>query len=228
MPTSILTSSQRKAFGRFSKSPTSAELERYFHLDEIDTTLTRQMRGMANKFGFALLLCSSRFTGRFPLRLDDIPDEVVTYLADQLRVRSPENLNGYFDPSGPTYKRHTALIRSQFGYRDFQNSPDAVFALSRKLYTFCWVGDDKPGHLIEWARVWLIENKILLPGATTLERLVGRIRDRVRRRLWLHLVKGLSVEQRTQINALFSNDADDILAMMQMTSAILISCAQAP
>ena len=55
---------------------------------------------------------------------------------------------------------------------------------------------------------WLIASKVLLPGVSTLERLVGRIRERARLRLWQRLVEGLSDAQRTQIEALFDNDGE--------------------
>ncbi len=208
MPTSFLTPDQREAFGSFTRPPSSEELARYFHLDGIDQATIRQMRGAANRLGFATLLSTVRFTGSFPVRRADIPDEVITYLADQLGGSASENLGGYFNSSAPTYKRHTALIRARFGYRDFHHAPDAVLGLTRRLYAFCWAGDDKPGRLIGWACAWLISNQILLPGATTLERLTGRVRDRARQRLWRRLADGLTAEQRVQIKALFNQDAE--------------------
>src|SRR3546814_11143030 len=46
---------------------------------------------------------------------------------------------------------------------------------------------------------------VLLPGVTVVERLVGRIRDRARTRLWRHLVASLSDDQRARIAALFDD-----------------------
>ena len=75
--------------------------------------------------------------------------------------------------------------------------------MTRWLYALCWSGDDRPGPLIDRAAAWLIANKVLLPGVTVLERLVGRIRDRARTRLWRHLVASLSDDQRVRIAGLF-------------------------
>ena len=210
MPTSFLTREQRATFGFASKSITASALSRYFHLDGLDLTTTFQMRGPVNRLGFALLLCCVRFVGKFPLCLDDIPDGVIAHLAEQLDGSVPSDLHGYFIPTAPTYKRHTALIRARFGYRDFHNASDIVFSLMRRLYAFCWTGEDKPGWLFDWACAWLIESKALLPGATTLERLIGRVRDRAQQRLWFRLVGGLTDEQRQKIKRLFNPNAERI------------------
>lgn len=208
MPTSFLTRDQRETFGRFASPPSPEELARYFHLDGTGLATVRQMRGAANRLGFATLLGCVKFTGAFPIRRSDIPEDVIAYLANQLSGSVPENLAGYFDSSAPTYKRHTALIRARFGYRDFHRAPGAVLGVSRRLYAFCWAGDDKPVRLIEWACAWLISNKILLPGVTTLERLVGRVRERAQLRLWRRLADGLTAGQQAQIEALFDRDTE--------------------
>lgn len=54
----------------------------------------------------------------------------------------------------------------------------------RRLYGFCWSGEDKLVRLIEWACNCLI----MLPEANTLDRLVGRIRELTQQRLWQSLV----------------------------------------
>src|SRR5271157_5715699 len=82
-------------------------------------------------------------------------------------------------------------------------NPVARFRLTRWLYALCWSGDDRPGPLIDRAAAWLIANKVLLPGVTVVERLVGRIRDRAMTRLWRHLVASLSDDQRARIAGMF-------------------------
>jgi len=58
--------------------------------------------------------------------------------------------------------------------------------------------------LVRAAADWLIDHNVLLPGVSTLERLVGRIRERVQMRLWSRRVSGLTPAQRTQIAGLFA------------------------
>jgi hypothetical protein len=49
---------------------------------------------------------------------------------------------------------------------------------------------------------WLITHKVLLPGATVLERQVARIRHRAHERVWALLTQSLSAETTAKLEAL--------------------------
>jgi len=51
---------------------------------------------------------------------------------------------------------------------------------------------------------WLLAHKVLLPGHTTLERFVARLRNRVENRLWKLLGRGITDEQRTRLEELLT------------------------
>jgi hypothetical protein len=85
-----------------------------------------------------------------------------------------------------TQREHTLEIRRRFGYLDF-NEPRGVFALMRFLYAREWVSAERPGILFDLAITWLVDHHVVLPGITTLEWLVSRIRERVALRVWQHL-----------------------------------------
>lgn len=199
MPTRHLSEAQRQSFARFGGDPSPEQLARYFHLDGADQEIIADLRGAHNRLGFATMLTSARFLGVFPGIADGIPESVLATVRDQLGLETGMTLDGYFE--GRSRVRHLALIRSRFGFTDFGNNASARFRLTRWLYVLCWSGDDHPGPLIERAAAWLIANKVLLPGITILERMVGRIRDRARTRLWRHLVASLSQAQRVRIPA---------------------------
>lgn len=179
MPTRFLSDAQRARYGRFDGAPSRAQIARYFHLDATDQEIIDQLRGSHNRLGFALQLGIARFLGVLPTRLDDVPSVVVETVAAQLELTTVPSLTAY--AFGRPKKRHAALIRKAYGFRELADDASARFRLTRWLYTLCWSGDDRPSLLIDRATAWMLAHKILLPGISTLERLVARIRDRAHR-----------------------------------------------
>lgn len=176
MPTRHLSEAQRRQYGRFPASLAPDQLARYFHLDTADREIIAQLRGAHNRLGFAIQLGSVRFLGTFPETFADIPHSVIQDVARQLD-EAPSMAAGFYQ-GGRQRWRHMALIVERYGYRRFDAEGFARFRLARWLYSLCWTGDDRPALLFERAVGWLIANKVLLPGVSTLERFVGQIRDR--------------------------------------------------
>lgn len=151
------------------------------------------------RLGFAVQLGTVRFLGTF---LDDpaaVPAGVTADLARQLAIANPGCLAQY--DAGRVRWLHAAEIRERHGYREFTD-PFARFRLARGLYALCWTGTDRPSVLFDRATAWLVTEKVLLPGASVLERLISRIRARAAHRLWRALARDVTREQRAQLNAL--------------------------
>ena len=212
MPTRHLTDAQRQTFASFGGDPSPDQLARYFHLDQSDHELIGPLRGGHNRLGFAVMLSSVRFLGVFPNASHEIPASVLATLSAQLNLQHAVTLHGYFD--GSPRLRHLAQIRARFGFTDFGGNGYARFRLTRWLFALCWSGDDWPGPLIERATTWLIAHKVLLPGVTVLERMVGSIRDRAKTRLWRRLVASLNDAQRARIVQLFDNGGTSAFAAL--------------
>jgi TnpA family transposase len=224
MPTRHLSDAQRQRYARFAGDPSPDQLARYFHLDRIDRETIQTLRGNHNRLGFALMLASARFLGAFPSNEAEIPKSVLAALAEQLKIRLVITLDGYFESR--QRMRHLALIRTHYNFTDFPTDGNARFRLTRWLYALCWSGDDQPGPLIERAASWLIANKVLLPGVTTLERLVGRVIERAQNRLWRRLALDLNDEQRARVARLF--DGADPSAFAALDSLRTAPTKRAP
>jgi len=217
MPSRFLSDEQLARYGRYVGDPNEEQLARHFHLDAADRELVGRMRGAHNRLGFAIQLGTARFLGAF---LDDptqTPSAVVTTMARQLGEAEPPCLDAYRD--GRQRWRHTATIREQYGFRDLEEDPAAGFRLTRWLYVLCWTGDDRPGLLFDRATTWLLAHKVLLPGVSTLERLISRVRHRATLRLWQRLTHALTDEQQKKLVALVSSDDEAITTLDDLRTA---------
>ena len=62
--------------------------------------------------------------------------------------------------------------------------------------------------MFDFATAWLVKNKVLLPGVTTLSRLVSEIRDRASKRLWKKLSELPSDTQKSKLEAILDLHED--------------------
>ncbi|WP_083505128.1 DUF4158 domain-containing protein [Legionella santicrucis] len=185
MAVDFLTAEQKAQYGQYAGEPNEIQLARYFHLDKTDLAFIGLRRGEHNRFGFALQLTSVRFLGTFLIDLLLIPLNVQIFVANQLSINDITILNKYAKRD-TTKREHTALIREYYGFRDFAEWP-WVFRLSRLLYAKAWINNERPSLLFEFSITWLIQNKIVLPGESSLSRLISEIRERSAQRLWKRL-----------------------------------------
>ena len=199
VPVSFLTAEQERRYGRYAGEPSTDQLARHFHLDDADRELATAKRWDHMRLGFAVQLGTVRFLGTFLDDPADVPAGVAGDVARQLGIADPGCLALYRE--GRARWQHAREIRAGFGYREFTD-PVVRFRLARWLYALCWTGTDRPSVLFDRATVWLVTGKVLLPGASALERLVARIRARAARRLWRTLARDITSEQRAQLDAL--------------------------
>jgi len=196
MAVDFLTAEQKAHYGKFCGELNQVDLVRYFHLDEADVAFISNRRGDQNRLGFALQLSSVRFLGSFLLNLTQIPKKVQLFVARQLSISDISVLKSYAQREITKWE-HAALIRKQYGYFEFE-APWS-FRLSKLLYSRAWISNERPSLMFDFATVWLMQHKVLLPGATTLTRLIAEIRERAMNRLWRKLSLLPTKEQKEKL-----------------------------
>ncbi|HBD9326081.1 TPA: Tn3 family transposase [Legionella pneumophila] len=200
MPVDFLSPTHRENYGRYPNDLTPEFIANYFFLDDQDRELIRSKRGQFSRLGYALQLTTARFIGTFYSDLTEIPYKIIERIATQINVDDIQNCLDCYQQSEQRW-RHTSEIRIRYGFKEF-NEKGIRFKLGRWLYALFWTGTDRPGLLFEQTVLWLINNKVLLPGITTVERFIAEIRSRMDTRLWRSLIKNLTDDQTEKLNNL--------------------------
>ncbi|MQB02355.1 MAG: DUF4158 domain-containing protein, partial [Actinobacteria bacterium] len=183
------------AYGRYAGVPSQADLERVFFLDDEDRALIERRRGGHMKLGYALQLVTVRWVGSF---LEDVPVVVLDFVSEQLGIADPSTVKRYTERA-KTKLDHQWEIRRVYELKEFT----AVEADLRSwVAARSWTSGDGPKAIFTDAVAWLRERKALLPGVTTLARLVAKVRDDTTRRLWGVLEGLLTVGQRYVLDQL--------------------------
>ena len=194
MPVEFLTREQQDSYGTYSQAPSPEQFFRYFYFDDHDWAILSKRRGDHNRVGFAVQLGTMRFLGTFLNDPTKVPNDVINYIGKQFNISDSSCLERYKESEAHRHRDHTAEIKRLYGYHDF-NDPSESFKLVRWLYTRSWISEEQPSVMFDLATARLIERKVLLPGVTTLVRLIARIRDRVSTRFWRVLASLPTSEQ---------------------------------
>ncbi|MHA0036670.1 Tn3 family transposase [Deinococcus sp. PESE-13] len=198
MPVEFLTDEQAARYGQYQGDPTPEQLTRSFYLSEHDHAFLAQRRRPHNKLGCALQLCTLRFLGTFQQDPTAVPAVVVQHLAEQLNLHA-DVLPKYLKRE-PTRFKHQQLILVHLGYQPFDERQ--AFRLIRWLYAQVATSSVRPSVLFDLTTAHLVARQVVLPGVTTLARLIARIRERLARQTYGGLAGRLTAGQRATLDSL--------------------------
>lgn len=137
-----------------------------------------------------------RYLGRFLENPAEAPKQVVVWTAREIGLAPSTDLAGYRE--GDWRWAHQAEIRDTYGYQPFSTiEPELVEWLQARA----WVTAESSRALFARAREFLMGRRILLPGWSTLWRLVGAARESADERGWRVLAATLTAEQRETARA---------------------------
>ncbi len=173
MPSRFLTDSERHRLSSFPPEIPVGDLIGYYTLSEADLERVRDRRGDHNLLGYGLALGTLRYLGYCPDDLTQAPAEAVGYVADQLGV--DPNVLPMYAARSQTRTDHLREIQEHLGYRDAHE--EELESLLGWL-TERALEHDKPTLLLELACERLRAERVVRPGLTRIERLVGAARDR--------------------------------------------------
>lgn len=181
----------QQSFGTFEGVPSADQLRLYFQLTDFDRALIDEMRSATTKLGFAVQLSSVRFLGTFPTNLQQVPAEVIDYLAKQLTIDG-RALAGYTRKM--TISQHMTLIKRKYHYQAFTD-PAVKASLNDWLLERARFTTETEKLLFDMLLKKCLDEKILLPGVTTFERFINGVTEVAADLLDSQLVAVPSVEE---------------------------------
>lgn len=201
----ILTARQRAAI--FDLPGSLPDVLIHHTLSEQDLVIVGRRRGDNNKLGFALQLAAFRYPGRLIQPGEKIPDVMLEHVAGQIGV-CPDAAATYA-VTGTTHYRHSGDLQRLLGYRPC--SGQALADLKARLLAAA--GSAQPGaELLEGCVDWLRKQRVILPAADPLERMVADAMLGAERSVADRLYARLSGSVRKRLEALLTDRADGRVA----------------
>ncbi|WP_433662548.1 Tn3 family transposase [Nocardia sp. CA-128927] len=173
-----MTDEDLPGYGRFG-ALSRVELERFCYLDDEDRRLIAVRRRDYNRLGFAVQVVTVRYLGMFLADPVAVPPELVAYLAEQLDIDDPGCLDEYMVRRTTRFE-HQAEITAEYGLVAFA---DAGPELTAWIADQAWITGDGPKAIFDGAVTWCRARRVLLPGMTTLQKLVATGREAAEHRL---------------------------------------------
>jgi TnpA family transposase len=172
MPRRFLSKVERQRLSQFPDEVTEADCIVHFTLTPADKEFISSRRSEENQLGMALLLCSLRYLGYFPVNIKRTPENVVTFVADQLQL-SPADLVDYADREETRWEQ-LPLVRQHLGFRRVRHDD--------RNNLIAWLGEralehDRPNLLLQQGCERLYQLRLVRPAVTTMEELVADARQ---------------------------------------------------
>ena len=187
--------------------PTDIDLEtlrKYFTLTESDLAQVHQCRGILNKLGFAVLLCTLRWRGSFLRSMQDLPQPVLETVATQVGVL-PIPLDGYPQHENTRYehceriRQYLQFVRCDATQRD--RLFDHLVAMAQ--------GRPRATALRHVAEDWLQRQRIVRPGRTTLRDAITAARETALQRVYTVLSEALTETHAAELDTWLINVSPD-------------------
>lgn len=197
MPGSFLSEADRLELNGFPTTVSLTDLNHYFRLSPRDKQAVREQHGAANKLGFALQLSTLRYLGWCPKEWTNLPEEVVNYLAQQLKV-APELMEKY-GKREHTRTDHFRRAKEYLGFKEVKPKESEElekWLLSRALE------HDAPSVLFRELISQFYFKKLVRPGLTIVEGMVVRVREAARKHNFESLQPFLTPQRKQLLDGL--------------------------
>lgn len=197
MPVNFLSEAERLRFNSFPSDLSAADLIGFFTLSQTDLLQIPANASAANRLGFALQLVLLRFLGFHLPELTTIPNAVINFTASQIDVE-PEQLN-FYGKREQTRSNHQRQIENYLGYH---SATQDDLKLVTDWLTERSLEHDRPILLLQLLCEHLQNERIVRPGLTILEKIVGAAREKAEQEIYRMLAPLLDEFRTQELNKL--------------------------
>lgn len=192
----LLFKRQRYQSISLPQSFSDEQMVRDWTLSQLDREEISKYRKNSRLF-IAAQICTVRLYGRFLNQVSDLCTPILHYLAQQLDL--PPSINIEAPERKATYTEYRHNILQHLGFQKFDESAQTKLAnwLEQQAYFGLL-----PTELFPKAEQYLLEQHILVPGSSVLERLITHVCTTVHQQLFESVFDNLSPELRAAIEQL--------------------------
>lgn len=216
----ILSQEQRKELTTIPENISDYVMAKYYTLSEEDIYHIQTHRRDTNKLGFAIQLCCIKYPGWGFTSTKDIPEKVLNYVSKQLGI-SPINIHSYGERKN-TRTKHIEEICTWYGYRPFTNTESQ--ALEEYIEEKA-IASDEPFSLVKSGIDFLRNKKIILPGITTIERIVRKVCINIESSLFSDIYSCLVPEQYRLLDKIIESQDEKVMTVLGMLRNVSGQCS---
>jgi TnpA family transposase len=203
-PEILLTEDQRSEFTRIPQNISEYEITKYYTFSSYDIEIINKHRRNYNRIGFAVQLALLRNPGWTLSYIDNIPESVLNYIAEQVQVDSNEF--ELYAQRENTRLEHLQEIRKIYGFKNYKEENN--LSLIQTLIPYA-MENDNVINLMNLAINEIKNQKIILPGITTIEKIVSTVISEADERLIDTISNSISTDQKYKLDLLINTQDDD-------------------
>ncbi len=192
--------SKRQRYHPISLPPalSDEEMARDWTLSEGDRQEVAKYR-KSYRLYVAIQICAVRLYGRFLTQVPDVSPRIINYLGGQLDL--PPSLSVEVPEREATYLEHRQNVLKHLGFQRFDERSQEQLKTGLEPQAQQGV---LPDELFQHAERYLLDQRILLPGPSVLERLIIHLCSQVHLQLFEAVFQRLSPELRQAIDRLLT------------------------
>ena len=202
-PEILFAEEQRLEFTQISRNISEWEIAKYYTLTELDIENVNRHRRDYNRLGFAVQLCVLRNPGWSLSNIQKIPESVLFYISEQLNI-NPKEYDLYFQREN-TRLIHFKEIRELYGYKIYSEN-DYKYLIEYLLPLA--MENDNVVRLVKTAIDELKNRRIILPGITTIERVVNEVITKSNNLVIDILNKSLTTSQKKSLDFIIEQSTE--------------------